>query len=308
MYDIVKKRFWLFLVSGILILAGIISMITPFGRLRLATEFSSGTQLRVGFEQNVSQDDLRRVLSGIGYSDAVIRSEITTGETQGDFIIRTSVLTDEQKAEIINALSENFGTADVKSVRNVSPEIATETIRATFIAVAVAALGILLYIVWAFRSMPHPFRYGTCAIIALLHDVLVSVGIFSILAGFFNWEVDMMFITGILTIIGFSCDNSVVIFDRIRENIRLGISTNFEFIVNDSIIGTIGRCVNISLTVIIVMVALGIFVGSTIQNLVVMMLIGAIVGTFDSICVAPSLLVVWEKKEWGRFIGKKAAV
>jgi len=307
MYDLVNKRFWLFLVSGILILAGIISMVTPFGRLKLATEFSSGTQLRVGFEQAVSQGDLENELANLGYTDVVIRSEITTGGGQGDYIIRTGVLTEEQKAELISALTEKFGQNEVKSFRNVSPEVATETIRATFLAVLVAALGILFYIVWAFRSMPHPFRYGTCAIVALLHDVLVSVGIFSILAGFMGWEVDMMFIVGILTIIGFSCDNSVVIFDRIRENLKNGINPNFEYVVNDSVIGTIGRCVNTSMTVIIVMLALGFFVGSTIQNLVVMMLIGAIIGTFDSICVAPMLLVVWEKKEWGRFIGKKAA-
>lgn len=307
MYDLVNKRFWLFLVSGILILAGIISMVTPFGRLKLATEFSSGTQLRVGFEQAVSQGDLENELANLGYTDVVIRSEITTGGGQGDYIIRTGVLTEEQKAELISALTEKFGQNEVKSFRNVSPEVATETIRATFLAVLVAALGILFYIVWAFRSMPHPFRYGTCAIVALLHDVLVSVGIFSILAGFMGWEVDMMFIVGILTIIGFSCDNSVVIFDRIRENLKNGINPNFEYVVNDSVIGTIGRCVNTSMTVIIVMLALGFFVGATIQNLVVMMLIGAIIGTFDSICVAPMLLVVWDKKEWGRFIGKKAA-
>jgi preprotein translocase subunit SecF len=122
------------------------------------------------------------------------------------------------------------------------------------------------------------------------------------LGAFFGWEVDLMFITGILTIIGFSCDNSVVIFDRIRDTLKSGISQNFAVVVNTSVLGALGRCINMSMTVVIVMLALMVFVGATIQNFVVIMLIGAIVGTFDAICVAPMLLVVWENKEWGRFI------
>jgi preprotein translocase subunit SecF len=305
MYDIVSKRFWLFLVSGILILAGIISMATPFGRLKLSTEFSSGTQLRVSFTQTVSQSELRQELASLGYTDVIIRNEILVSGVQGDYIIRTRVLSETEQEELIAGLSNAFGTVDMKGFQNVSPEIATETIRFTIIAVVVAALGILLYMMWAFRQMPHPFRYGTCAIVALIHDVIVSVGIFSIIGGFLGWEIDLMFITGVLTIIGFSCDNSVVIFDRIRENLRMGISHDFELIVNDSIIGTIGRCLNTSLTVVLVTLALLVFVGVSIQNLVVVMLIGAITGTFDSICVAPNLLVVWQNHEWGRFIGRK---
>lgn len=302
MYDIVSKRFWLYVVSGLLILAGVISMVTPFGRLRLSTEFSSGTQMRMAFTEEVSQDEISKELASLGYTDVVIRSEIKVSGGQGDYIIRTPVLSDTEKTTLIDDLTAKFGEVNVSGFENISPEVASETIRATAIAVVVAAIGILLFIIFAFRKMPHPFRYGTCAIIALVHDVIVSIGIFSIMSGFFGWEIDLMFITGILTVIGFSCDNSVVIFDRIRENLKMGISNNFEVVVNDSIIGTLGRCINTSLAVVITMLAMMFFVGSTIQNFVVVMLIGAIAGTFDSVCVAPTLLVVWEKREWGRFI------
>jgi preprotein translocase subunit SecF len=305
MYNIVGKRYWLFLISGIVILIGIISMATPFGRLKLGTEFSSGSQLRINFEQQVNQSDLRQELAGLGYPNAIIRNEVKVG-SQGDFIIRTPQLNDTGKTALVNDLKEKFGNAEVKGFTNVSPEVATKTLRATAIAVLIAAIGMLFYIVWAFRTMPHPFRYGSCAIIALLHDIVVAVGMFSLIGGFLGWEVDMMFMAGILTIIGFSADNTVVIFDRIRENLKMGISTNFETIVNDSILGTMTRCINTSLVVTIVLLALLFFVGATIQNFVVVMLVGVVAGTFDSICVAPMLLVVWEKGEWGRFIGRRA--
>jgi preprotein translocase subunit SecF len=279
-------------------------MATPFGRLKLGTEFSSGSQLRINFEQQVNQSDLRQELAGLGYPNAIIRNEVKVG-SQGDFIIRTPQLNDTGKTALVNDLKEKFGNAEVKGFTNVSPEVATKTLRATAIAVLIAAIGMLFYIVWAFRTMPHPFRYGSCAIIALLHDIVV-VGLFSLIGGFLGWEVDMMFMAGILTIIGFSADNTVVIFDRIRENLKMGISTNFETIVNDSILGTMTRCINTSLVVTIVLLALLFFVGATIQNFVVVMLVGVVAGTFDSICVAPMLLVVWEKGEWGRFIGRRA--
>lgn len=306
MYDIVSKRFWLFLVSGIVILVGIISMATPFGRLKLGTEFGSGSQLRIGFEQRVSQSELRQELTGLGYPNAIIRSEIKIGGSQGDFIIRTPVLSDVDKANLVNDLTAKFGGANVKGFRNVSAEVATETLQATAIAVLVAAVGMLLYIVWAFRHMPHPFRYGTSAIIALAHDVLVAMGVFSIVGGFLGWEIDLMFIIGILTVIGYSVNNIVVIFDRIRENLKLGISPVFEVVVNDSLVATLGRCLNTSLTTLFALFALLFFVGASIQNFVIVLIIGIVAGTFDAICVAPLLLVVWEKKEWGRFIPFRA--
>jgi preprotein translocase subunit SecF len=168
-------------------------------------------------------------------------------------------------------------------------------------------VGILLYITWAFRKMPKPFHYGTCAVIALVHDVLVVLGIFCILGAILGWEINLMFITGILAIIGYSVNNIVVVFDRIRENVRRGVSPDFEFVVNSSIVETLSRQLNTSLTTIIVVLALLLFVGASIQNFAIVLLIGIIVGTFDSICIAPTLLVVWDRGEWGRLISLRRA-
>jgi preprotein translocase subunit SecF len=163
-------------------------------------------------------------------------------------------------------------------------------------------VGILLYVTWAFRRMPKPLHYGACAIIALVHDALIALGVFSILGAFLGWQINLMFITGVLAVIGYSVNNTVVIFDRIRENLMKGIGGNFEMVVNNSLVETLGRSINTSLTTLTVILALLFFVGATIQNFVVVLIIGVIAGTFSSVCIAPSLLVVWDNGEWGRFI------
>ncbi|MBA7661716.1 Protein translocase subunit SecDF [subsurface metagenome] len=295
MIDLVGKRFRFFLISAVVILIGIISLLT-FG-LKMGIEFSSGSLLTVDFEQDVAQGELKEALVDLGYDNVIIQR---TGA--GDYLIRTEELSAESKAEMEAGLEARFGNLTEPEFSSVSPLIATETVRTAVIAVAVAALGILFYVTWAFRRMPRPIHYGTCAIIALTHDAVVALGVFSILGGILNWQVNMMFITGILAVIGYSVNNTVVIFDRIRENIRLDINVNFETVVNNSLVETLGRSVNTSLTTLVVVLALLFFVGATIQNLVAVLIIGIIAGTFSSICIAPTLLVVWDKKEWGRFI------
>ncbi len=277
------------------ILIGIISLAT-FG-LKSGIEFSSGSLMTVSFEQEVDQSDLKEELASLGYSNAIIQH---TGA--GDFLIRTQELTGEDKTELENGLTARFGHLTEPEFHSVSPMVARETAQNAAIAVAVAAIGILLYVTWAFHRMPKPFRYGTCAIIALLHDALVALGVFSILGGLLNWQINLMFITGILAVIGYSVNNTVVVFDRIRENLILGVSLDFEVVVNNSLVETLGRSLNTSLTTLFVVLALLFFVGMSIQNFAVVLLVGIIAGTFSSICIAPTLLVVWEKGEWGRFI------
>jgi len=295
MFDIVGKRLLFFLISGAVILIGIISLIV-FG-LKPGIEFSSGSMLTVNFEQEVEQSELREEIANLGHPNAIIQS---TGA--GDFLIRTRELSSEDKTALENALTAKFGTAAEREFYTVSPMVAEETAHNAAIAVAVAAVGILLYVTWAFRRMPNPFHYGTCAIIALVHDVLVVLGIFSILGGILDWEINLMFITGVLAVIGYSVNNTVVIFDRIRENLRRSVSSNFEVVVNNSLVETLSRSLNTSLTTILVVLALLFFVGASIQNFVVVLLIGIIAGTFSSICIAPTLLVAWEKGKWGRFL------
>ena len=296
MFDIIGKRFWFFTISGIVILIGIISLIV-FG-LPAGIEFNSGDLLTVQFEQPVNYDEFKEEINNLGYTDAIIQS---AGENQ--FLIRTQVLTDAEKQQIKNSLSARFGEqAEEPQFIEVSPQVASETVRNAAIAVVVAAVGILLYVTWAFRRMPRPIHYGTCAIVALVHDALIAIGIFSILGAMLGWEINIMFITGILAVIGYSVNNTVVIFDRIRENLSRGTGSNFVITVNNSLVETLSRSINTSLTTLIVVLALFLFVGSNIQNFVVVLIVGIIAGTFSSVCIAPSLLVVWDRKEWGRLI------
>jgi preprotein translocase subunit SecF len=247
------------------------------------------------FEQEVDVAELRHELTELGEGGAIIQP---TGE--GNFFIHTGELTEGEKDELVGKLDEKFGSSiTVLDFYSVSPIVAHEIWSNAAIAIAVAAVGILLYMAWAFRRMPKPFRWGSCAIAALVHDVLITVGIFSLLGKLLNIEIDAMFIIGILTIIGYSVNNTIVVFDRVRENMRKGISRNFEITVNSSLIETLGRSLNTSLTTIFVLVALLLFGGATIHNFILVLLIGLIAGTYSSLCISSQLLVVWEKGEWG---------
>jgi len=296
MFNITGKRFLFFLISGVVILIGIISL-ASFGQLRAGIEFGSGSMMMVGFEQTVTHDELRQEVVSLGYTNAIVQ-----GAQGGNFYIRTATLSDQEKAELKDALANKFGSLEEMEFTSVSPMVAVETAQNAAIAVAIAAIGILFYITWAFRRMPKPFHYGTCGIIALVHDLLVVLGIFSILGSILDWEINLMFITGLLAVIGYSINNTVVVFDRIRENLSRGVSANFEIVVNNSLVETIGRSLNTSLTTLMVVLALLLFVGASIQNFSVVLLIGIIAGTYSSICIAPQLLLVWEKREWRRFL------
>lgn len=299
MIDFVGKRYWYFLLSAIIIVPGVISLIV-FG-LRAGSDFKGGTDITLSFSPNVQQSRLRQELTKLGYGDAVIQS--TSG---GNFILRLREITSSDR----QALTDNLGTAlssnvTVNSSDFVSAVVAGQTARYAVIAVMVAAVAILLYITFAFRRMPNPFRWGTCAVIALIHDILLVLGIFSILGKLIGVEVDTLFITGMLTVAGYSVHDTIVVFDRIRENMTKGISADFEKVVNYSISQTLGRSLNTSLTVIFVLLALFLLGGSTIHYFVLVLLIGVTTGTYSSICNASQLLVVWDKHEWGRFIGLK---
>ncbi|MFC2052498.1 protein translocase subunit SecF [Chloroflexota bacterium] len=295
MLDIVGKRFWFFLIAGVVILICIISLAT-FG-LKAGIEFSSGSLMTVRFEQEVGQGELESELASLGYTNAIVQH---SGE--GDFLIRLPELSSQAKTALEAGLANRFGTLNVGEFDAVSPIIAAETTRNAGIAVAVAAIGILLYITWAFHRMPNPLRYGTCAIVALVHDALVAVGVFSIIGGILGWEINLMFVTGILAVIGYSVNNTVVVFDRIRENLMRDAKAGFEMVVNNSLVETLSRSLNTALTTLFVSVALLLFVGATIQNFAVVLVVGIVAGTYSSLFISPPLLVVWRKGEWGRFI------
>jgi preprotein translocase subunit SecF len=295
MLDIIGKRFWFFLISGVLIVIAVVSLST-FG-LKPSIEFSSGSLLTVRLEAAVDFSGFKQAVADLGYPGAIIQK---VGDA--DYLIRTQILSEDAEAQLKAGLTTRFGTISVGQSSKVSPMVAQETARNAAIAVIIAMAGMLLYVTWAFRKMPNPFRWGTCFTIALFHDILVTVGLFSLFGRIFGWEMNLMFITGILAIVGVSLDNTIVVFDRMRENQKLGVSADFAVVANRSQIETLSRSFNTSLTILITLVALLLFIGGTIQNFVIVLLIGVIAGTFDSVLVAPGLLVVWDKKEWGRFL------
>jgi preprotein translocase subunit SecF len=294
--NIINKRFWFFLISGVLIIAAIVSLAT-FG-LKSGIEFSPGYRLTVKLDKPVEFTQFQQEMATLGYGDAIIQTA-----PNNEFIIRTKQISDAAKNDLQAALTARFGNLALQS-QETTPGAVANTPRNASVAVGVALVGILIYVTVAFRKMPSPFRFGTCSVIALFHDVLVTAGLFALFGAFLGWEINLMFITGILTIIGYSINNTIVVFDRIRENQIRGISTNFEAVVNSSVVETMGRSFNTSITVLITTLALLLFVGTTIQNFAIVLLIGNIVGTYDSVFVAPGLLVVWDKHEWGRFIGR----
>lgn len=293
MINIIGKRFFYLYISLALLMVAVVFL--GVSGLKMGVEFSSGSMLTVNFNQQVSQSDLRQELDNQGYTNAIIQHT-----EAGDYLIRTKELNKEDKAKLEEALSVRFGKIEEREFNTVSPMVAAETAKNAAIAVAVACIGILLYLMWAFRRVPRPFHYAVCAIIALVHDAVIVMGVFAVL-GVFGWEINLMFITGILAVIGYSVNNVVIIFDRIRENVRLGVSADFEVVVNNSIVETLGRGLNTSLTTIFTVVALLLFVGSSIQNFVVVLLVGILTGLFSSLFIAPTLLVVWDKREWGKF-------
>ncbi|MGA7731448.1 MAG: protein translocase subunit SecF [Chloroflexia bacterium] len=182
----------------------------------------------------------------------------------------------------------------------VGPTIGQELILRAFFAIMAASMAILIYLTIVFRKVPNAFRYGVCAIFALVHDVLVVLGVFAILGLLLGTEIDALFITAMMTVIGFSVHDTIVVFDRVRENLTKRRFEHFEQVVNYSLVQTLARSINTSITVILTLFALYLFGGASIHNFVLALLIGIISGTYSSIFNASMLLVIWEKGEWSR--------
>jgi preprotein translocase subunit SecF len=280
------------------IAALIISQVQLGTPLRLGTDFAGGTSITIQFSPAAEQSQLREEMAKLGYSEATIQN---AGE--GSFIVHTREITSDEAEELAEGLAVALDVeVEVTEYYLASATVGAATARSAVIAVIVASVAMLFYIVWAFRRMPKSFRWGSCAVIALVHDVFITVGIFSLLGLLAGVEIDALFITGLLTIVGYSINNIVVVFDRIRENKARGLSSDFALTVNSSIVETLGRCLNTSLTTLFVILALFLFGGATIHYFVLVLLVGVVIGTYDSICVAGPLLVVWEKGEWSALL------
>ena len=214
------------------------------------------------------------------------------------------VLEGDERALIDRTLEEQLGPFEVLEFASVSPVVSRAAARRTAGAVVIASLFIMGYIAFAFSSVPRPFRYATCAIIALLHDVAIVVGAFSLFGKLFGVEVNLMFVTGLLTVIGFSVHDSIVVFDRIRENVSLAPDAPLAQNVNAALVQTLARSFNTSATLLLTVLALLLLGGVTIQSFLLVILVGVIAGTYSSIGVAAQLLVAWEEGDFGRWLGR----
>jgi preprotein translocase subunit SecF len=307
------------------ILPGIISVALPDG-LQRGIEFSSGTNFALAFQDPVTQDDLRQALVELGHPEARIQQT-----TEGRLLVRTGLIegageapafgpaAPSEREDLETALEDRFGplvdsdgnpTGRFLEFSSVSPSVSSDITRNAAFAVIAAAVAILIYVTISFISVPSPVRYGAAAIIALAHDVIIVLGITSILSRFFDFEVDTLFITAMLTIVGFSVHDTIVVFDRIRENIRRAESAGFEpplsDAVNASLNQTLARSLNTSLTAILVLVALILLGGGTIRDFVTIMAIGIVVGTYSSIFIAAQLLVSWDEGDFSLSRSRRA--
>jgi len=292
MMNIVNKRLWYFLAAAVVAVVCIVFLATE--GLQRGVDFQAGTELTVSFDQQPSREALIEEMSALGYPTASVAVS-----SEGRFYVQTQELTPDQITAIKTGLAAKFGTVNLNS-ETVPQNIANEAIRNAGIAIVVAVLGMLIYIAWAFRKMPNPFKYGVCAVAGLAWDILLTLGIYSILGSFAGWSIDLMFIAGILAVLGYSINNSIIIFDRMRENTARGISPDIEIVANASIIQTLGRSFNSSLTTLFVLFVLALFVGSAIQNFVIVLIIGTISGVLTSTFLSPELLVSWQKKNFGK--------
>ena len=301
MFDFVRNRRIFYLLSAALLVPGIISLVLP-GGLHPGIDFTSGTIMTIQFDNPVEQDKLRQAFAQLGHNEAIVQQS----SGPNTFIVRTRPLVQAQQTasgdlgtserqQIEQALTDSFGSLQILNLDQVSPLIAEEIVRYAILAVAAASVCILLYLWWAFNKVSHPLRYGTTAIAALLHDALIVLGIFSILGRLFPAEIEIesTFIVAVLTVIGFSVHDTIVVFDRIRENFIRRAGDTFEDVVNHSLAQTLTRSLNTSLTVILTLVVLMLFGGVTIRTFVLALLIGITTGTYSSIFVASMLLVSW---------------
>lgn len=308
MLDFAGKRWWYLSVSLAMFVVAVAAL--AIWQLKPGIEFTSGSTFTIEFtEREVSQGEVRDAMHELGHEEARVQ-----GAGSNKYLIRTDELQNapaldsaegpEPPGEIdqIEAgLRERFGAVTRTNFSTVSETVSSEIARNATLAVVVASVAILIYIWLAFRSLPRSFRYGTAAIVAVLHDAFIVLGLFAVLGEFRGTEVDLAFITAILTVIGFSVHDTIVVFDRIRENINADPYIPFEEAVNASMTETLARSLNTSLVVIFPVVAMMLIGGETIRNFLLVLLVGIVAGTYSSICVAAQMLVAWENGDIGKF-------
>jgi preprotein translocase subunit SecF len=301
MLNILGKRYLFFAISALLIIPGLI--VIAINGMPFSIDFLGGTLLNLSFSsgQLPPTETVVVVYNNMGITDAQV-----TNSGLDVMIVRSAFLDENQIAAVVSKLEEETGdTITVLRADSVGPTIGQEVTTRAAMAVLASALAVILYITFAFRGVQHSFRYGICAIIAMFHDVLVVISLAAIGGVLFGWQVDSLFLTALLSVIGFSVQDKVVVFDRIRENSAIYRRLPFETLANHSIVQTLQRSINTQLmTVEFMLLSLALFGGVTLREFAVVMLVGLFMGTYSSIFIAAPILVIWENKEWRSWFGR----
>ncbi|MBN1137919.1 MAG: protein translocase subunit SecF [Anaerolineae bacterium] len=300
MFNIVEKRQWYFLISALIIIPGLVAMIYSFAvfgtPMRLGIDFTGGTILELRFQQPASSTAIRDVMAANGFPGPILQ----TTSDPNTIVLRTKEMGTAEKHQVEAGLAAALGPVDTLRYETVGPTVGTEVTKAASVAILTAAALIIAYILFSFRKVPNAFRYGVCAIVGMVQDILVTAGLFSLVSLILGWEADALFLTAILTVVGFSVQDKIVVFDRIRENIPKRRGESFETIVNRSLLETLHRSLATQLNAIFVLIAILLFGGATMAHFVAVLLVGMLSGTYSSIFSSVPLLVVWET---GKIIG-----
>lgn len=294
MYAIIQKRKLWYTISGLLLAAAVSFLF--LGGLRLGTDFTGGTLLQLSFSSDAPST---AEVNAIATEANIGSVHVQTGEGNR-LLLRSRTLTDEERESFFVKVQEAYPAATIDSTATVGSTIGTELRRKAVIAILLVLVAIVLYLKWAFRKASGAFSswaYGMNALIALVHDVVLTVGFFAVLGYFFGVEIDAMFITALLTVLGFSVHDTIVVLDRVRERFRRSHGEDVETLINQSVNDTLVRSINTSLTTIIVLVALYLFGGHSIRYFVLALIFGITVGTYSSIFVASPLLLLWSRRQ-----------
>lgn len=288
----IRKKYYL--LSGLLVLASIASLF--MWQLNLGIDFTGGSSLQVQFKKEaVSQEEIVTVLGDLDLAESVVQPL-----EEGEFILRMKEISEEKHQEIVTQLQKLDPEMEEKEFSSIGPSIGQELQQKAWRAIILSLIAVIIYISWAFRKVSYPlpsWKYGVAAIVALFHDVVITMGIFSVLGHFLGFNIQVSFVAALLTIVGYSVNDTIVIFDRVRENIRKSVRENFEDLVDLSARQSVTRSINTSLTTLIVLFAIFVLGAETITYFVLALMVGVALGTYSSLFVASPLVIEWEKRQ-----------
>lgn len=288
-----KSKIWLS-ISSVLVVASFVA-IGVFG-LNFGIDFTGGSLIEVQVDEAVTLDDMRSVVEDSGYDGLVQESQ------DNIYLIRTETITQEQHDEIVGLMNERFETVDEFRFESIGPVIGDELKRKSVGAIVLLLGLIVFYVAWAFRKVSKPvasWKYGMLTIVAAAHDVIIPLGIFAVLGEYLGYQIDTAFVAALLTILGYSINDTIVVFDRTRENLVTDRHSDRSFgnIVNKSVVQSLSRSINTSITTLLVLLAIFIFGGETTKEFILALMIGVLSGAYSSLFLASPLLVAWEKNK-----------